>query len=110
MEEFAAHKCGKNKSFKCTVCNKNFARQTLLRQHMVLHQGSKRFRFKCNYCGRAFRHRSHLRDHERIHTGTYGKEGGREAGKEEEGWIDKASKSGRWKREKGKVVEGGEIE
>ncbi|XP_028414597.1 zinc finger protein Xfin-like [Dendronephthya gigantea] len=70
LVEFTAHKCNKNaKAFNCTICSKTFARQTLLRQHMVLHQGSKRFRFKCNYCGRAFRHRSHLRDHERIHTG-----------------------------------------
>ncbi|XP_046856774.1 zinc finger protein 70-like [Xenia sp. Carnegie-2017] len=67
MEEFMTHKCGK--IARCSVCFKGFPRQSLLRQHMVLHQGSKRFRFTCNYCGRAFRHRSHLRDHERIHTG-----------------------------------------
>ena len=70
LENFTAHTCEKNdKSFKCSVCAKMFARSTLLRQHMVLHQGTKRFKFKCTYCGRAFRHRSHLRDHERIHTG-----------------------------------------
>ncbi|XP_061437546.1 zinc finger protein ZFP2-like [Lethenteron reissneri] len=55
------------KPFKCTVCEKAFAKSSNLKTHQRTHTGKKPF--KCSVCGKAFAKSSILKSHQRTHTG-----------------------------------------
>ncbi|KAK6635186.1 hypothetical protein RUM44_000437 [Polyplax serrata] len=55
-------------TFTCSICNINFAKEPLLRNHMKIHPEEKRF--SCAICGKKFRHSGSLTYHRRAaHTG-----------------------------------------
>nr|XP_033817760.1 zinc finger protein 586-like isoform X5 [Geotrypetes seraphini] len=53
--------------YKCSVCDKNFAKAYNLQVHWKIHTGEKPY--KCTECEKSFRQNSSLMSHHRIHTG-----------------------------------------
>ena len=53
------------KNFLCQICNKNFASQTSLNAHKIIHDKT----FQCEVCLKCFGSKSHLTTHIRTHTG-----------------------------------------
>ncbi|XP_078042216.1 uncharacterized protein LOC144472755 isoform X2 [Augochlora pura] len=90
------HQC--EKLLVCTVCNKNFAQQSALKAHMLIHERNKLEkeypcdicgkvlnhpssvvyhkeaehnngrRFVCNKCGKSFKHKQLLQRHQLVHS------------------------------------------
>ena len=60
------HKQG-NRLFKCRHCDKAFAQNCNLWDHIRMHTGEKPF--TCSRCGKSSSQKSHLKNHMRIHTG-----------------------------------------
>jgi len=59
----------KESAYKCSECNKTFAKKSNLRNHMGLHSTSER-KYKCQDCQETFAWKSSLNRHrERQHTG-----------------------------------------
>ncbi|XP_066962472.1 gastrula zinc finger protein XlCGF57.1-like isoform X3 [Macrobrachium rosenbergii] len=54
--------------FMCTLCNKTFVKQLVIRRHLryIHFQGR---RYVCEYCGKTFKENQHLIIHTTIHTG-----------------------------------------
>ena len=55
-----------NKSFQCTVCEKQFATSDSLEKHMHFHNAERRF--VCEHCLKRFIRKTHLTDHLRTHS------------------------------------------
>ncbi|XP_046733712.1 gastrula zinc finger protein XlCGF8.2DB-like isoform X2 [Diprion similis] len=55
------------RTFRCPLCNKEYARKDQLNYHMKIHADFKDF--KCDVCNKEFRQRVHLRNHKKVHTG-----------------------------------------
>ncbi|KAK2718474.1 hypothetical protein QYM36_005711 [Artemia franciscana] len=53
--------------YSCPFCDKNFARQSLLKKHEQTH--SDQLPFKCEYCQRLFKHKRSRDRHVKLHTG-----------------------------------------
>ena len=60
------HRQGK-RLFKCRHCDKAFAQNCNLWDHIRMHTGEKPF--TCSRCGKSSSQKSHLKNHMRIHTG-----------------------------------------
>ena len=60
------HKQG-NRLFKCCQCDKAFAQNCNLWDHIRMHTGEKPF--TCSRCGKSSSQKRHLKNHMRIHTG-----------------------------------------
>ena len=60
-------RCGSMAQKACPICNKNLAKTTDLRLHMLIHTDS--FPFQCSTCGKCFSRRENLVNHLSIHTG-----------------------------------------
>ena len=56
----------KDKSHKCSFCDKNFTRKFSLNRHLFLHTGEKPF--KCSVCAKTFAQKSDKERHETIHS------------------------------------------
>ena len=55
------------KPFKCSQCGKEFARQSMLKDHETSHSTTNDF--KCNKCDKSYKRKSSLRKHEYSHKG-----------------------------------------
>ncbi|KAM8921243.1 zinc finger protein 770 [Pelodytes ibericus] len=53
------------KSYKCSVCSKNFMSPSKLERHYLMHAGQRPF--ECPDCGKTFRQAPHLKRHQLIH-------------------------------------------
>lgn len=53
------------KIFACGDCGKQFARQDMLKRHVLIHEISKHY--KCAYCSKEFNRKDNLRRHEQKH-------------------------------------------
>ncbi|XP_063804130.1 zinc finger protein 770 [Pseudophryne corroboree] len=53
------------KSYKCSVCTKNFLSPSKLERHYLMHAGQKPF--ECPECGKSFRQDPHLKRHMLTH-------------------------------------------
>ena len=51
----------------CTVCNKQFRRQSYLKEHILIHTGEKLH--QCNVCDKSFTLKGKLNRHMLTHTG-----------------------------------------
>ncbi|XP_075699653.1 zinc finger protein 770 [Rhinoderma darwinii] len=54
------------KSYKCSVCTKNFLSPSKLERHYLMHAGQKPF--ECTVCGKSFRQDPHLKRHMLTHV------------------------------------------
>uniref|UniRef100_A0A6P7FBU2 Zinc finger protein 227-like isoform X1 n=1 Tax=Diabrotica virgifera virgifera TaxID=50390 RepID=A0A6P7FBU2_DIAVI len=57
----------KEKTLKCEICLKQFARLDHKKTHMRIHTGEKPY--KCEICFKLFTHAVNLKMHQRVHTG-----------------------------------------
>lgn len=57
----------KEKNYKCTLCEKSFAKARSLALHMISH--SKERPHKCPHCDKSFSYKATLKGHIQIHTG-----------------------------------------
>ena len=57
----------KQKTYKCSTCDKSFKHQCEVKRHEMIHIGVKPF--ACDVCGRAFTQKATLNNHKLIHTG-----------------------------------------
>jgi len=64
------NKTKNKKPFQCCYCQKSFAFNHDLLQHIMVHDKKTLDKpFQCNECGRSFSQKHSLTDHRRIHTG-----------------------------------------
>ncbi|KAK7930650.1 hypothetical protein WMY93_007045 [Mugilogobius chulae] len=56
-----------HKIIPCSICNKTFTSNSMLKQHLISH--SKHKPFKCPVCKHRFSQKRHFDEHMRIHTG-----------------------------------------
>ncbi|XP_050297346.1 zinc finger protein OZF-like [Anthonomus grandis grandis] len=54
---------------QCNICNKIFASNGALDNHMPIHDSGKVKRFLCNFCGIGFNTSHQVESHLRVHTG-----------------------------------------
>ena len=60
---------GTKRSFKCDMCDHEFARLNYLKKHARTHTGERSF--PCDECKKTFARKHHLKEHKKIHTGEH---------------------------------------
>jgi KRAB domain-containing zinc finger protein len=65
-KNFRKHEKIHNKQFACKICDKKFATQWILNQHIAVHSDVKAF--KCNQCNYSGKTKNNLYSHKRTHS------------------------------------------
>ena len=55
----------KTKTFRCDLCEKEFARETNFKMHQRVHTNERRY--KCDVCTMTFQTHSNMKTHQKIH-------------------------------------------